>query len=57
MIYPESPDLVKTPPEDTPDTQKMDPKKPDLNSNSDPTKMKSHRRVVRGEYVGVKPYG
>jgi hypothetical protein len=58
MIYPKLPDLVKPPPDDTPDTEKMNPQKPDsLNSNSDPTMTKCHRRVVGVEYAAVKPYG
>jgi len=45
------------PPEDTPDTETIDPQKPDLTRTPDPTKKRAHRQVVGVENVGGKAYG
>ena len=44
-------------PEDTPDTETIDPQKRDLTCTPDPTTTKAHRQVVGVENEGGKAYG
>ena len=45
------------PPEDTPNTDPIDPQQPDLTCTPDPTKTKAHRQVVGVDNAGGKVYG